>query len=43
MSTGAGIGLEVDEGVFGRLEGGTDWSLDASTRDVPGSRESLPP
>ena len=42
---GAGMGLEVDEGVFGRLEeegNEVDWSLDVSTGEVPGSREPLP-
>jgi len=38
---GAGMGLEVDEGV-GRLEDEVDWSLDASTGEVPGGREPLP-
>ena len=39
------MGLEADEGVFGRLEeeaNEVDWSLDASTGEVPGSREPLP-
>lgn len=39
------MGLEVDEGVFERLEeeaNEADWSLDPSTGDVPGGREPLP-
>ena len=39
------MGLEPDEGVFGRLEeeaNEEDWSLDASTGDVPVSRGPLP-
>ena len=37
--------LEADEGVFDRLEeeaSEADWSLDASTRNVPGGRDPLP-
>lgn len=44
-SMGAGMCLEADEGVFDRLEEEANevgWSLDASTGDVPGSREPPP-
>ena len=44
-STGAGIGLEADEGVFDRLEeedNEAGWSLDTSTWDMPGGRGPLP-
>lgn len=44
-SMGAGGGLEVNEGVFDGLEeeaNEADWSLDASTGNVPGGRDPLP-
>jgi len=44
-STGGGMCLGADEGAFDRPEeeaNEADWSLDASTRDVPGGRDPLP-
>jgi len=44
-STGAGMDLEADEGVFDRLEeeaNEADWSLDVSAGDVPGGRGPPP-
>jgi len=44
-SKGGGMCLEADDGVFDRLEeeaNEADWSLDASTGDVPGGRDPLP-
>ena len=45
ISTGGGMGLEADEGVFDKLEeeaNEADWSLDASAGNVPEGRDPLP-